>query len=104
MAEYSNETFNQDEHALDGNAYTGCTFQGCTLIYRGYDGVTLKDCTFNACKWTFDGPASNTMRFLAGLYGLPGGQELVEHTFNSIRSRTDGPIKDASTDGAITSG
>lgn len=102
MAEYSNETFSKDEHALDGNAYTACTFDGCTLIYRGFDGVTLKDCTFNGCKWTFDGPASNTMRFLAGLYGLPGGHELVEHTFASIRNGGRPPEDDAS--GGSTAG
>lgn len=96
MAEYNNETFHQSEHALDGNAYLACVFEGCTLIYRGYDGVTLTDCTFNACKWTFDGPASNTMRFLAGLYGLPGGQELVEHTFASIRGGVEPPAGAAS--------
>ena len=104
MAEFSNETFQESEHTLDGNSYADCVFEGCTLIYRAYDGVTLKDCTFNSCKWTFEGAASNTMRFLSGLYALPGGKELVEHTFASIRSGAGRSPEAQSADGSVAGG
>jgi hypothetical protein len=47
----------------------------------------IVDCTFKDVKWTFDGSAALTLKFMNGLYHGMGdeGKQLVEKTFENIR-------------------
>jgi hypothetical protein len=73
---------------LDGNHFRACTFQDCRLEFGGSDLVGMVECSFTDCVWAFVGPAANTLSFLSALYrGLgPEGAQLVERTFENIRS------------------
>jgi len=85
--EYNKRTFLDEEVVLDNNTFINCEFKGSNLIYSGDGTVVLKDCGFDSVRWTFSGSASNTLKFMQGLYhgaGV-GGKKLIEETFNQIR-------------------
>jgi len=68
-----------------------CTFIGCTLIYTGTDTLGLEGCTMNNCRWSFEGPAGNTLEFMRAIYHHLGtaGRQIVETTFENIRRLPD---------------
>ena len=83
---FEDKTFDSQDVLLDGNEYINCTFNGCKIIFQGVKGVGLVNPTFDACQWSFDGPAGNTLAFLAMIYNRGrDGQRLVETVFAGIR-------------------
>lgn len=84
---YVNQTFNDEAIDVDGNQFHRCTFNRCKIIFNGKAGTEFVGCLFNQCDWVFDKGAEETLQYLAGLYsGLgPGGQNIVEAVFDSIR-------------------
>ena len=80
-------TFENITVELDGNHYELCTFQNCEIIYKGMLPFNLIGCTFNGCKWKFDGPAANTVNFLKMMYKNMGdfGKQMVNATFENIK-------------------
>jgi len=84
---YEEKTFKNEELRLDGNEYANCSFASCSLFYGGSDAVAFSNCRFDQCQWAFVDSASNTLRFMAGLYhGLgQGGRDLIEQLFENIR-------------------
>ena len=73
--------------SLDGSSFYDCVFARCTLIYSGVLPVVMDNNRFDDCAWEFQGPATNTMSFLKAVYSA-GASQLVEQTFESIRSRS----------------
>ncbi len=83
---FEDQAFDSQDVLLDGNEYINCTFNGCKIIFQGVKNIGLANPTFNACQWSFDGPAGNTLAFLAMIYSGGGdGQKLVETVFAGIR-------------------
>jgi hypothetical protein len=64
MARYENEEFVDRRVAIDGNDYFGCTFNGCTIVYRGDDGVSLDRVLFEDCQFALEGPAGRATSFI----------------------------------------
>jgi len=87
MAEFKEKSFENETLNVDGNNYENCKFKGCTMIYSGGSDTHVNGCSFDDCKWQFDGAAANTMGFLRAFYhGMgEGGKQMVEATFTSIR-------------------
>ena len=87
MARFVNQTFDNKTVLIDGNRYEGCTFNSCTIEFRAVELPTLGNCHFAGCRWSFDGPAANTIRFLTALYGNgdPTLQSVVQQTLDNIR-------------------
>jgi hypothetical protein len=87
MAKFENQTLTGERVKIDGNEYKNCTFERCIIEYHGETAVRLLDCKFVACRWAFDGPAGNTIRFMSALYqnGDPTLQKLVDDTFDNVR-------------------
>ena len=84
------QTFKARKISLDGGEFYSCTFDKCNLVFSGYLHVTLEDCTFKDCKWTFAGPAENTTEFMRGLYEQ-GAKNLIENIFRTIQGQQPGP-------------
>jgi hypothetical protein len=85
MAQFTNTTFEGGNIDLDGNAFEGCTFKKCTLIYRAIGGVQITGSNFDECTFAFDGPAGLTIEFLKFLYhGFDIGPELVEKLIDDL--------------------
>lgn len=87
MARHENGTYNNTRLNLDGHEYINCTLNNCELVFRGEQFTTLEGCTFNGCQWVLSGPAKNTVEFLRAVYQAGDwGKQIVEDTFDSIRS------------------
>jgi len=86
--EASNKTFAKTSEVLDGNLFTDCKFDECTLVYRGGAIPQLNRCHFNNCQWRFEEAAERTLEFMRQIYhGMgPGGRELLEATMAQIRN------------------
>jgi hypothetical protein len=69
--------------ALDGNEFEKCTFDNCTLTYKGGALPQVTECTITSCKWIFDEAAKRTMQWLAMLYEFD--KTLGEAVIASIR-------------------
>jgi len=84
---FEDKTFKGEELRLDGNEYSACVFVDCEFQFGGMGFVAFSNCRFDNCRWSFVDAASNTLRFMAGLYhGLGGGgRQLIEQLFDSIR-------------------
>lgn len=91
MIKYSDNRFENMTVRLDGCQFISCKFISCNLEYSGLGQVSLVQCEFDNVKWSFTGPAKNTLQFLRGLYHGMGeqGRQLVDITFNNIR-KADG--------------
>ena len=87
MARFENETFENKTVVIDGNSYQNCTFNSCTIEFRGVELPSLGGCHFAGCRWSFDGPAANTIRFLTALYGNGDAmlQSVVQQTLDNIK-------------------
>lgn len=92
MTIYKAETFEDRQVPLDGNEYDSCTFTRCELVYAGGSLPSLMNNRITECKWTFDGAASRTVKFMRQLY-CGGGQLLIEDTFKMIRGMTPAGFK-----------
>jgi len=85
---YQNQTFKNEQVELSGNAYHGCRFEHCELVYRGEPSPTFQDNEFVDSVFIFADAAIRTMYFLANMYHAgAGGREVVEKTFDDIRRR-----------------
>ena len=66
---------------LDGKCFEDVTFECCTFIYKGIDGVPLIGCRFVNPRFLFEGSAANTLALLSGLYA-DGFGEIVDASLN----------------------
>ncbi len=80
-----NQTFVGANVQADGGvAYSRCKFVNCTLIFTGVAPIQIDTCTLENCRWTFAGPAANTLNFLKQSYA-GGNKEMVETVIREIR-------------------
>lgn len=88
MNRFESCNFTNQTIRIDHGAYKDCVFTSCTIEYGGEGPISLVDCTFDRCHWRLVGAAINTIRFLQTMYSSMGefGEQMVEQTFNSIRS------------------
>jgi hypothetical protein len=84
---YDQKLFTDEDIRIDENVYTSCIFRNCRIIFTGKGPAQFSNCKFDQCQWVFDDAAEQTIQYLAALYtGLgPGGEDLVEGIFDSIR-------------------
>lgn len=57
-------SYNHETVALDGEAFSNCTFQSCRLLYAGGEAPTFESCRFLDCEWKFDAAAAETLACL----------------------------------------
>ena len=84
---YVNKHFTDETVRIDVDEFENCRFTECRIVFTGAGPAKFANCIFDQCQWVFDGPAENTIQYFAALYnGLgPGGKELIEGIFDSIR-------------------
>jgi hypothetical protein len=85
--EISGKTMTNATEVIDGNHYTDCRFENCTMVYRGGEVPHITGCQFSNCSWEFDGAAERTLLFMRQMYhGMgAGGAQLIEGTINALR-------------------
>ena len=71
---------------LDGNEYTGCTFNKCLLVYSGGAVPSLTDSDLIGVRFEFREAAANTVALMK-LMAAPnsGLQHVIRDTFPSLR-------------------
>ena len=84
MALHEGAAFSNETVVLDGNDYRNCTFVDCVIVFRGTAAVSLNGVTTNNCRWTFEGAAGLTVKFMTALY-QGGFSEMIEMTIDNIR-------------------
>lgn len=73
------------EVEVDGNTYEKCTFEKCTIVYRGGERPVYAHCSFDGVSFRFADAADNTIGFLTDLFHN-GFKKTVEQTFKNIRT------------------
>lgn len=86
------QTFTGLNVCLDGGTFVNCRFERCTIVISGVLPIALENPRFTDCKWSFIGPASTTLSFMAAMYRA-GAKELVEATCNSIMGKGPKPTE-----------
>ena len=76
-------TFNHETVVLDGEAFEGCEFRQCRLVYSGGQAPSFIECRFEGCEWKFEGPAARTLEHLKVLWGA-GAKSLVQGLIKEI--------------------
>jgi hypothetical protein len=84
------QTFTGMTICLDGGTYSNCRFERCTIVISGVLPVVLDNPRFVDCQWSFIGPASTTVSFMAAMYRA-GAKDLIEATCNSIMGKGPRP-------------
>lgn len=83
---YSNQTFENTRLDLHGNAYQGCTFKNCELVYDGDRSPTFHNNQFIDTVFVFTGAALRTLYFMGNMYHAgEGGREVIEKTLNDLK-------------------
>ena len=85
--------FSNQEVILDFHEYENCMFRNCRFVVLGFGPFALNKCEVIDCQFTFAGPAANTIQTMTAIYHNNGeqGQQLIEATFNAIRSAQPAP-------------
>lgn len=82
---FKDTSFKNQPLQLDGNEYLSCSFESCSLTFRGEESTTLDSCSFVDVDFNFEGPAKATLDFLESLYQA-GLESMVDEIVNNIRS------------------
>jgi hypothetical protein len=69
---------------LDGHEFIECTFDKCTVIYRGGPLPKMRKNKFVQTNFTFADAADRTLQYLRELYAQ-GNKELVEGFMAQLR-------------------
>ena len=64
----SKEEFSNQEVILDFTHFKKCTFEDCTMEYRGTGPIQFAECDFDDCDWVLRGPAQRTAHFIQQQY------------------------------------
>ena len=75
--------FNHETVVLDGEAFDGCEFRDCRLVYSGGVAPSFKDCKFHGCEWKFEDGAAETLKHLKGVWNA-GGKAVVQGLIKEI--------------------
>jgi len=61
--------FNHETIVLDGEAFSGCEFRACRLVYNGGEPPSFSDCKFDNCEWKLEDAALRTVAHLKVMWG-----------------------------------
>ena len=79
--------FNHETVELDGQAFSGCEFRACRLVYAGGEPPTFDDCRFDDCDWRLEGAAGRTLAHLRAIWNA-GGKAQVQGLIKEITGAT----------------
>ena len=65
--EYREKNFDGVAVHLDGNTFVRCSFDNAILHYAG-GPVLMEGCHYNRLVWAFEGPVSEAIQVIAGIY------------------------------------
>ena len=82
--EVQDERFSGERIVIDGKHLEDCSFDTCTLIYRGGVPPHFVRCDFAAPRFVFEEAAQSTVQLMSAIYnGID--ERIIEKTFDEIR-------------------
>lgn len=98
MATYNRNTFIGQRLQLDGNTFSGNTFQNCVLVYGG-GPLNFSDNNLHGVQWEFVDAAARAVALLSSFYQQGGSSKQFVETLLStygkqVVSPSASPIKD----------
>ena len=80
----SNREFAGERLIIDGKHFEDCTFETCTLVFRGGTPPNFVRCDFAAPQFAFEAAAKNTVQLMSAIHnGID--PRIIERTFDVIR-------------------
>jgi len=76
-------SYNHETVQLDGEAFDGCEFRACRLVYSGGEPPVFEGCKFADCEWKLEGAAANTLVHLRAMWKA-GGKAVVQGMIKEI--------------------
>jgi hypothetical protein len=78
------EDYSSERVELDGKHFEDCSFDTCTLVYRGGVPPNFVRCDFAAPRFVFEEAAQSTIQLMSAIYnGID--ERIIERTFDEIR-------------------
>jgi len=78
------ESYSSERVVLDGKHFEDCSFDTCTLVYRGGVPPNFVRCDFAAPRFVFEEAAPSTIQLMSAIYnGID--ERIIERTFDEIR-------------------
>ena len=78
------ESFASERIVIDEKHFEDCSFETCTLVYRGGIPPNFVQCDFAAPRFVFEEAAQNTIQLMSAIYdGID--ERIIEKTFDEIR-------------------
>jgi hypothetical protein len=78
------QRFSSERVVLDGKHFEDCSFDTCTLVYRGGVPPNFVRCDFAAPRFVFEESAQSTIQLMSAIYnGID--ERIIEKTFDEIR-------------------
>jgi hypothetical protein len=78
------ENYSSERIVLDGKHFEDCSFDTCTLVYRGGVPPNFVRCDFAAPRFVFEEAAQSTIQLMSAIYnGID--ERIIERTFDEIR-------------------
>jgi hypothetical protein len=78
------ESYSSERVVLDGKHFEDCSFDTCTLVYRGGVPPNFVRCEFAAPRFVFEEAAQRTIQLMSAIYnGID--ERIIERTFDEIR-------------------
>lgn len=82
--EVHGEGYSNERIVIDGKHFEDCSFETCTLVYRGGVPPNFVQCDFAAPRFVFEEAAQNTIQLMSAIYsGID--KRIIEKTFDEIR-------------------
>jgi len=83
-ADVIEEGYSSERVVLDGKHFEDCSFDTCTLVYRGGVPPNFVRCDFAAPRFVFEEAAQSTIQLMSAIYnGID--ERIIERTFDEIR-------------------
>ena len=78
------QSYSGERVALDGKHFEDCSFETCTLVYKGGVPPNFVRCEFAAPRFVFEEAAQSTIQLMSAIYnGID--ERIIERTFDEIR-------------------
>ncbi len=78
------QNFSSERVVLDGKHFENCSFDTCSLVYKGGRPPNFVGCEFAAPRFVFEEAAQSTVQLMSAIYnGID--ERIIERTFDEIR-------------------
>ncbi len=75
--------YNHETVPLDGEAFRGCEFRDCRMVFSGGESPRFENCTFVDCDWRLEDAAARTLAHMQAVWNA-GGKASIQALIKEI--------------------